>query len=323
MGARPGVSKLTGAAEALDDVADDVLDYRVGDTSFLSPTTVDGLLRARRERPRARVIAGGTDVVPAVPGRGELPLEWIWTGRVAGFDAVVVDPGMLVIGGGASVEAAWAALAGRWPQLVTGWQRFASPAIRENGTLAGNLVTASPIGDSAPVLLALDARVVVSSVDGERTLPLSDFFAGYRRTALSPDEIVVRIEVPLPEPARDVRMYKVARRFDNDIATVSVAVSLLLDGDAIEQVRVAFGGMSAVPGRAGSVEQVLAGRRWDRDALVAAQEAVALDVSPMSDHRGSAEYRMSVARGLLERWWLQTRPDHPLPVTATEVWSAL
>ncbi len=309
------------ALAALAESADDGdFEYVDTDTRFVAPATLAGLVRVRRDRPAARVIGGGTDLVPAVPGRGELPTDVIWTGRVAGLADIADAGAVLSIGAGASIERSWEALVLRWPHLLTGWQRFASPAVRETGTLGGNLVTASPIGDSAPVLLALDAAAMVAGTTGERTIPLPEFFVGYRRTALEPGEVLVRVLVPVPEPAWDVRMFKVARRFDNDIATVSLAVALQLEGDRIAGARVAFGGMAAVPGRASGVEIALVGQDWDRRALTAAQEALAADVQPMSDHRGSAAYRLAVARGLLERWWLQTRPRDPLTPEQTEVW---
>ena len=310
---------LAGLTEVVD-VGD--FEYADADTRFIAPATLAGLVRARHERPAARVVGGGTDLIPAVPGRGELPTDWIWTGRVAGLADIVQEGAVLSIGAGASIEHAWEALVLRWPRLLTGWQRFASPAVRENGTLAGNLVTASPIGDSAPALMALDAAAVVAGTAGERIVPLPEFFVGYRRTALGPGEVLARVVVPVPEPAWDVRMFKVARRFDNDIATVSLAVALKRAGDRITGARVALGGMAAVPGRASGAEKALVGRDWDRRALSAAQEALAVDVQPMSDHRGSATYRLAAARGLLERWWLQTRPGDPLSPEQTEVWGA-
>ena len=297
------------------------LDYAAQETTYLAPATTDALLRGRRDRPDARLVAGGTDVLPDVPGRGELPAHWLATSRVRGFDEVRRVNDALVFGGGASIEAAWSALAAEFPTLERGWRRFASPPIREAGTLAGNLVTGSPVGDSAPLLLALDARIVLANVDSERTVPLDDFYSGYRQTVMAPDEVVLRAEVPLGDVPLDVRMFKVARRFDNDIAAVSAAFALSLDGDTITSARVAFGGMSATPSRALAVESALVGGAWDQAAVLRACAAIESDFQPLDDVRGSAEYRRRVAFGVIERWWLQTRPLNPLPVDETEVWT--
>jgi xanthine dehydrogenase small subunit len=318
----PGLD-AEGIRLALASIPDDEpLDYSAADTTYVAPTDLASLARVRAERPGARLIAGGTDLLPDVPGRGELPTDWIGTGRVSGFDAVEVGVELLSIGGGASIEAAWRALAGLWPALDRGWRRFASPPIREAGTVAGNLVTGSPVGDSPPLLLALDARVVLASASSERSVPLSDFYAGYRTTVLRADEVVARIEVPLARPLPDVRMYKVARRFDNDIAAVSAALALVVESGVISGVRVAFGGLSATPRRATAIESALLGQAWDEQALDRAMQAVDEDYTPMSDARGSAPYRSEAARGLLRRWWLQTRPVDPLSDELTEVWGA-
>ena len=309
---------------ALDGAVDDEpLDYRAGATTWVAPVTVEGLVRARAERPAATLVAGGTDLIPPGPGRGELPTDWLAAARVRELGAITVTEQGLSIGGGASIEDSWAALAAHWPQLDVGRRRFASPPVRHQATLAGNLVTASPVGDTAPVLMALGARVALGSVRGERLLDVADLVTAYRATALAPDEILLRVDVPAEALSWDVRMAKVARRFDNDIATVSLAAAVHLDGvGVIDGVRVALGGVAPMPLRARAVEAALAGRAWDRAALTVAQEAVAADCAPMSDHRGSADYRIAAVRGLLERWWLQTRSVDPLPVAATEVWGA-
>jgi xanthine dehydrogenase small subunit len=296
------------------------LHYRAAGTEFIAPTTEDALAALLVERPDLVLVAGGTDAVPAVPGRGDLPTALVWTGRIAGMPDVTETSTHLRIGGAASLEDSWAALAGHCPGLVPAWERFAAPPVRVAGTMAGNLVTGSPVGDSMPVLLVLEAAVVLRHGRGERRIAVADLPSGYRTTVLAPGEYVSRIDVPLAGLSRDVRAYKVARRFDSDIATISAAFALSLDGTRIASVRVAFGGMSAVVHRAGEIEGVLTDREWDASALAAAQEALVHDYAPIDDHRGSAEYRMNAARGLLERWWRQTRPHHPESPDMTQVW---
>jgi xanthine dehydrogenase small subunit len=274
------------------------------------------------ERTEAVVVAGGTDAVPAVPGRADLPSTLVWTGRVCGLTDVTESATGLRIGGAATLETAWAALAGHWPGVLAVWERFAAPPVRFAGTMAGNVVTGSPVGDSMPVLLVLDAALVLRRGDEVRRIPVSALASGYRATVLEPGEYVSRIEVPLASPSLDVRAYKVARRFDSDIATVSGAFALALEDSRIATVRVAFGGMSAVTHRASEVEAVLAGHEWNAAALASAQDALARDYTPISDHRGSSDYRLRAARGLLERWWRQSRPEDPQSSAASEVWGS-
>lgn len=308
-------------ATALGQIpADDVLDYTRDGARLVAPVTVDALVELRAAMPDAVVIAGGTDLVATLPAGGDLPASLLWTGRLRALAEIDECDGDLRLGAGASIESAWSACASRWPGLVDGWLRFASPAVRSVGTLGGNLVTASPVGDTAPVLLALDARLVLRSVDGERTVPMREFVTGYRHTAMRPDEVLVRVDIPLAPADRDVRMFKVARRYDNDIATVSLATALRVVDDCVVHVRAAFGGMADVPLRATAVEEALLGRPWDRAAVAAAQRAVREDCVPLSDHRGSSDYRLSLASGLLERWWLLTRPGDPLATAQVDVW---
>lgn len=301
---------------------DEDLHYRAAGTDFLAPATEDALAAVLSRRPDAVVVAGGTDAVPAVPGRGDLPATLVWTGRVAGLSDVTESATHLSIGGAASLESAWAALAGHCPGLLSAWKRFASPPVRLAGTVAGNLVTGSPVGDMMPVLLVLEADLALRQGDRVRRIPVASLPSGYRTTVLEPGEFISRIEVPVPALSLDLRAFKVARRFDSDISTVSGAFALGFDGERIATVRVAFGGMSAVVHRASAVEDVLAGQQWDAATLASAQEALTHDYAPISDHRGSSEYRLRAARGLLERWWRQSRPDDPQSTATTEVWGS-
>jgi xanthine dehydrogenase small subunit len=303
-----------------DVTADDVLDYECGGTTFLAPVTVDGLVDALASRPDSHVLAGGTDLVLGINQlRTDVP-SIVWTGRVGGLADVDQTDTHLVIGAGASLEEAWAALAARAPALSQMWLRFASPAIRNTGTMGGNLVNGSPIGDSAPVLLALDARLVLRGVAGTRVVDLGAFYTGYGQTMLAPGEVLERIEVPLSAFDRDVRAYKLSRRFDSDISAVSGCFAAVVTGAVVTEVRLAFGGMDAVVRRSAGAEAALLGAPWTQRSVTLAQEALAGDFTPMSDHRGSAGYRMRVAQGLLERWWLQTRPTDALATSDTEVW---
>ena len=167
----------------------------------------------------------------------------------------------------------------RWskaPEVFLQWLRlFASPPLRNRATLGGNLATASPIGDGAPLLLALDARVQLASQRGRRTIPLASFFTSYRRTALAPDELIAAIEIPKPLP-EFVRFYKVAKRRMDDISTVAAAMAMDWDASGrIARARFAFGGVAAVPLRALAAEEAVArGQRWNDAAVERVQAAL-------------------------------------------------
>jgi xanthine dehydrogenase small subunit len=185
-------------------------------------------------------------------------------------------------------------------------RRFASPPIRNAGTLCGNLANGSPIGDSIPPLIALGARVVLRRGAVRRDLALEDLYLAYQRTALQPGEFIERVRVPLPRPGVRFAAYKISKRFDQDISAVCAAFALQLDGDRIVAARVAFGGMAATPKRAGACEAALVGRTWDPATCERAAAALAQDYTPLTDMRASQAYRLAVAQNLLRKFLLET-----------------
>ena len=185
-------------------------------------------------------------------------------------------------------------------------RRIGSRQIRNLGTLAGNLANASPIGDTIPCLIALDASVTLTSRAGSRTLPVEDFITGYRKTALAPGEVIAAIRIPLLSAGQRFTAYKLSKRFDQDISTVVAAFRLALDGNKVRDIRAAYGGMAARAMRAANLEATLAGREWTADVDADTEAAVARDFTPMGDHRGSAAYRMRAAANLVRRLRLES-----------------
>jgi xanthine dehydrogenase small subunit len=293
--------------------------YAARGASYEAPRTIAELAAARAARPDARLLAGSTDVGLWVTKMlRELP-DLVFTGEVTELRRIAVADGSLSIGAAVSLEDAYAALSARWPALREIWLRFASVPIRNAGTLGGNVANGSPIGDSAPVLMALDARLVLRSGEGERTLPLDDFYTGYMQNRLEPGEFVQAIEVPL-DATPTLRAYKISKRFDSDISAVCAALALRLEDGVVRSARLAFGGMAATVRRATGAEAALIGQPWTEAALAAAQQALATDFVPLSDMRASAAYRMQVAQNLLRRFWLETRAEAPLSTHDVSVW---
>ncbi|MFO1326572.1 MAG: xanthine dehydrogenase small subunit [Rubrivivax sp.] len=286
------------------------------------PRTLDELATLRAERPQARLVAGATDVGLWINKQlRELP-ELILTGRVDALRRIEVHDGALHVGAAVPLEDAWKALVDRWPALHDLWIRFASPPVRHAGTLGGNLANGSPIGDSAPVLMALDARLVLQRREFTRELPLSDFYTGYQRNRLEPGEFLRQIVVPLPRPGIAVRAYKNSKRFASDISALCAAYAIGLDdAGRVHHARLAYGGMAATVRRAAAAEASLLGRAWDEAALAAATQALAQDFQPIDDLRASAGYRQQMAAALLRRCWLETRAAGALPAQALSVWA--
>ena len=174
-------------------------------------------------------------------------------------------------------------------------------AIQNRGTIGGSLGNASPASDPAPVLLALDAQVLLASEKGERSLPLHEFFTGYRKTAARPDELITGVACPRASNDGWVHGYrKVGTRRAQAISKVVIATALKLGrGRRVEGARIAFGSVAATTVRARNVEAVLLGEALSPALVLRAQEALARDITPIDDVRSTAEYRMHVARSLL------------------------
>jgi xanthine dehydrogenase small subunit len=289
---------------------------------LVAPRTLDALAAERLARPDARLLAGCTDIGLWTNKQfRDLP-ALLYVGAVDELKRVEARDGVLSIGAGASLEAAWRTLAARWPALTEVWLRFAGVPVRNAGTMGGNVANGSPIGDSAPVLMALDAGLVLRRGDRVRRLPLADFYTGYMQNRLEPGELLQAIEVPL-ESAAQVRAYKISKRFDCDISAICAGLAIELGDDGlVRAARFGLGGLAAVVKRAHATEAAVVGRPWDEATLVAAQTAFAGEFAPLTDVRGSAAWRMQVARNLLRRFWLETRPEAPLAAADVSVWAA-
>ena len=285
------------------------------------PTTLAAFAQLRAERPETRIVAGATDVGLWVTKQLKVLPELLFASRVAELQHVGEANGELRIGAAVSLERAWSALVDRWPALRELWLRFASPPVRHAGTMGGNIANGSPIGDSAPVLMALGARVVLQHRDSIRELPLDAFYTGYQRNRMQPGEFLRELVLPLPRAGVVVRAYKVSKRFDSDISAVCAAFALELGAGVVRSARLAYGGMAATVRRAAAAEAALQGRPWDEAAVQAAGDALAQDFQPLTDLRASAGYRLQVAATLLRRCWLETRADAPLGAAAVTVWA--
>jgi len=277
--------------------------YRAEDSVFERPGSLAECFAIAAAYPEARWIAGATDMGV------ESNLRFRRWPRLVSLEGVAelrefVETGDAVrIGAGLSLTE----IALRWtgaPPVFREWlELFASPPIRNRATLGGNLATASPIGDSAPLLLALNASVHLAGAGGRRTVPLASFFKGYRQTALAPGEVLTAIEIPKPF-ATAIRFYKAAKRRVDDISTVAAAFSMDQDGAGRVTCAVfAFGGVAAVPLRVYAAEEAVLGERWNQAAAERVQAALERTLRPIGDHRGSAEYRLEVAKSLVEKFW--------------------
>jgi xanthine dehydrogenase small subunit len=312
-----GYRPIRDAALALDAAPDDefkrrlalpaprmtAMRYQENGSSFLRPSDLEECCALAVQNPEAKWIAGGTDLGV------ESNLHYRRWSEIISLEAVeelrVFESGEKRVRIGAALPLS--DLAEHWtdaPEAFAQWiQQFASPTLRNRATLGGNLATASPIGDGAPLLMALDAEIHLRGPSGQRMVPLAKFFTGYRRTVCEPGELICEIEVPKPA-AGLTRFYKVAKRRLDDISTVAAGMAMDLDqGGHVTRARFAFGGVAATPLRTVAAEEAVMGRAWNLDAVQRAQAAIERTIGPISDHRGSAEYRKEAAKSLIEKFW--------------------
>ena len=275
---------------------------------YATPTTLTELLRLRAAHPQALIAAGTTDVGLWVTKQHRRFGQIIDVTRVTELRRIERGAHSLSIGAAASLTEAFDALAESRPQLKPFFDRFAGLPVRESGTLGGNVANGSPIGDSMPLLIALGATLVLASTRGERTLPIEDFYLAYRKTALAPDEVLARIEVPQPTPHEWLRADKISKRFEDDISAVCLAVALQVEDGVIHSARIGAGGVAAVPARAIQTEAALAGQQCAEAIFDAAATVLEAEFKPLSDMRASSAYRRAVLGNLLRRGWQQSQP---------------
>jgi xanthine dehydrogenase small subunit len=289
---------------------------------FHTPHTLSELAALRLAKPQAQLLAGSTDIGLWVTKQFRPITELIYLGAVAELRRIDVTDTHIEMGAGASLEDAWRTLAAEWHTLRDVWLRFASLPIRSVGTMGGNVANGSPIGDSAPVLMALGAQIVLRQGERVREMALDDFYVDYMKNRLELGEFVQALRVPRRgQRAQQLQVYKISKRFDCDISAVCAALAIELQGERIVDVRLAFGGMAGTVRRATAAEAALRGGPWDESRLQQAQAALAFDFTPLSDMRASAAYRLQVAQNLLRRFWLQTRAHQPLLESELNVWA--
>jgi len=276
-----------------------------GEVTYNAPTQLDALLAARAAKPQAQLVAGCTDVGLWI---NKLHMDFaqvLDVTRVAELKTIDVQDDHTVIGAAVSLNDAFAALEADRPQLHAFFSRFAGLPVRNAGTLGGNIANGSPIGDSMPLLIALRASVGLMSVRGQRTLPLEGFYTGYRKNTMAPDEVLAFVRVPLPQPDEWLQVYKVSKRFEDDISAVCLAINVRVQDGRVTQASIGVGGVSAMPVRAAQTEAVLMGQAWTQDTVNQAKACLRSEFQPISDMRASAAYRTEVLGNLLQRCWLQ------------------
>ncbi len=273
---------------------------------YSSPSTLDEALNLlAKYRKRARIIAGGTDLVPKLKKRAiPIPERVIDIKNILGLDYINYEKGDgLKIGALATISDVEKSpvIREKYNILFQSAQSMASPQVRHRGTIAGNICNAVPSADSAPVLMVLDAKVTLSSKKGERIIKIADFFTGPNETVVKPDEILTEIQIPDVAPGTIGKYLKLSPRRAMDLAVVGVAVLIVPDCGKCGDIIIALGAVSPTPVRAIAAEEMLRGQPFEAKLIEQAAAAASVDCCPISDHRASAEYRTEMVGVLIKR----------------------
>ena len=275
--------------------------------TYHRPARLADLLQLRARYPQAQLVAGCTDVGLWVTKMHRTFDRIIDTTRVKELRRVEQYKHHIAMGAAVTLTDAFAALVADRPQLASFAHRFAGLPVRNSGTLGGNVANGSPIGDSMPLLIALGANVVLMSVRGHRELRLEDLYTGYRQNVMAADEVLAWIKVPKAVPTEFSRVYKISKRFEDDISAVCLAVNLHLKDGVVTHASLGVGGVAATPVRARKTQAALQGKPWNQSTVKEAMQVLRAEFSPISDMRASAAYRSEVLGNLLQRFWLESQ----------------
>ena len=297
-------------------------DYQRADTAtgaigrYRRPSTLAEAVSILSADPEVTVVAGATDWGVEVNIKGARAKNILAVDRLEEMRGIRRTADFIELGASQTLSELERELSGSIPLLGKLFPQFASRLIRNGATIGGNLGTGSPIGDTPPALLALEAELVLTSVRGSRTVALADYFTGYRQTVREADELITAIRIPLPlSPLTSFQ--KIAKRRFDDISSVAIGYAVDIQGGMIAKARIGLGGVAATPLRATATEALLEGRPWTLETVHAAAETLAAEGTPMDDHRASAKYRTAMLRSSLERFYAE-QLGHPA-VTSKEV----
>jgi xanthine dehydrogenase small subunit len=292
-----GLPKLIDALKALR--ADPPLDLEHKGRRFLAPRTLDQFAAAVDAHPTATILAGGTDVgLWVTKQHRDLPAI-VSLNEVAELNRLEDLGDRVQIGAGVRYADAIETLTALHAEFGPYLRRLGGGQVRNLGTVCGNIANGSPIGDMPPALIAAGAILMLHKGGETRRLPLEDYFLDYGVQDRAAGEFVEAVEVPRLAPGRLFRLFKLSKRFDQDISAVALGVSVAIENGVITDARIAFGGMAATPKRARAVEAALVGQRWSVEFMARAVQHLGDDFRPISDMRASADYRLQAAKNLL------------------------
>ena len=280
---------------------------RFGNITYLKPNNLKEL-KDYLEVKSFQFIAGGTDLNLQRPIINEKENNIICLSSIKELNFIKKFKEKMVLGGAVTIENFLDSVRSKMPELIEILQRFGSPQIRNQGTIGGNLCTSSPIGDLAPLLMVLNSDINVFGKNGIKKTNIKNFFKGYRKNILKKDEIILSIEIPYPNKKNKIFSWKLSKRYDQDISTVSLAINIQTQKNLIKEIQMAAGGVAATPKSLDKLCKSMLEKKLD-DAIDFATENLDKFIQPISDLRGSSHYRLEAMKGLFRRLQICLRQD--------------
>jgi len=274
------------------------------DKKYFAPRSVRELKKILKKNINSHLLSGGTDLSLTVTKERKDINSIIYMNSIDELNYIKNNNKFIEVGATTPLIKFENYIQKYYSDFTTILRRYGSVQIRNVATIAGNIATASPIGDTLPLLLSLDAKVVLKSISKTKIIPLDNFFIDYRKTKLKKGQFIHSIRIPL-FPKNIFKAYKISKRFDDDISSVCVSFNLEVINEKIKNIKIACGGMASIPKRAKYCEKILLNSSITEKIINKAKDALEKDFKPISDMRASREYRMEVAKNLLQKCFLE------------------
>ena len=274
-------------------------DIKLGNVTYYHPLKIEELTNLTKIK-NFRFLAGGTDLNLQRPIINEKENSIISLSSIEELKKIKIFNNKILLGSSVTIETFLDIIEDKIPEMIEILKRFGSPLIRNQATIGGNLCTSSPIGDLAPVLLVLDSSLNIYGKDGAKSILIKDFFKGYRKNVLKKDQILASIEIPIPQKNNKLFFWKLSKRFDQDISTISLAININIQNHIIKDLHIAAGGVAEIPKYLDGLSRRMINKNID-EAIKLAIDDIENYIDPISDLRGTSEYRKTSFKGLFRR----------------------
>ncbi len=282
---------------------------------YFAPKSLNNLKKIIKNNFNINFLSGGTDLSLEVTKKRDEIEKIISLNSIKELKFIKKTKKFIEVGSGVSLYEFQNVIKSYYPDFYNILKRYGSVQIRNVATLAGNIATASPIGDSLPLLLSLDSKIKIQTLKSIKTIPLSKFFLSYRKTKLKKGEFLYSVEIPIYKQ-NYFKAYKISRRFDDDISSVCASFNFLIKKNIILKANIAYGGMSAVPKRASTIEKALINSVFSENTFTKAKNLIDADFSPIDDMRASKNYRVDVAKNLMMKFFYEVSGKKNLRVNS-------